>query len=74
MGYEKEKKKNKKKEDRLRKKVIKKYHRELFFQNELADRYNIKKNSGIKFIIDEEDNKNKKQDNDIDNVYKKTYN
>ena len=37
-------------------------------------RYNIKKNSGIKFIIDEEDNKNKKQDNDIDNVYKKTYN
>jgi hypothetical protein len=74
LGYEKEKKKNKKKEDRLRKKVIKKYHRELFFQNELADRYNIKKNSGIKFIIDEEDNKNKKQDNDIDNVYKKTYN
>ena len=46
-----------KKEDELRKKLLKKYHRELFYENDLADKYNIKKNSGIKFI-QEDDNEN----------------
>ena len=47
-------KKKTKKEDKLRKVAIKRYHRELFFQNEIADKYNIKKNQNIKFIEDEE--------------------
>ena len=48
------KKKQTKKEDKLRKIAIKRYHRELFFENEIADKYNIKKNQNIKFIEDEE--------------------
>jgi hypothetical protein len=47
-------KKQNKKEDKLRKVAIKRYHRELFFENEIADKYNIKKNQNIKFIEDEE--------------------
>ena len=47
-------KKKTKKEDKLRKVAIKRYHRELFFENEIADKYNIKKNQNIKFIEDEE--------------------
>ena len=47
-------KKQTKKEDKLRKVAIKRYHRELFFENEIADKYNIKKNQNIKFIEDEE--------------------
>ena len=68
LGYETKNKKIKKKEDRLRKIAIKKYHRELFFENEFADKYNIKKNSGIKFIFDIDDNnENKKKKDDADN-------
>ena len=65
LGYENKNKKIKKKEDRLRKIAIKKYHRELFFENEFADKYNIKKNPGIKFIldIDEKKENKKKKDN-----------
>ena len=70
LGYDKKKKKNKKKEDRLRKIAIKKYHRELFFENEFADKYNIKKNSGIKFIFDIDDNnENKKKKDDEEDNY-----
>ena len=66
LGYEYKKKKNREKEDLLRKRVIKKYNRELFFENKFADKYNIKKNSGVKFIFynNEEDNKQKKKDED----------
>ena len=42
-----------KKRKKIRKKLLKKYHRELFYENDLADKYNIKKNSGIKFIQEE---------------------
>jgi len=61
LGYNKKDYRNKKakKEDELRKKLIKKYHRELFYENDLADKYNIKKNTGIKFI-QEDDNENEK--------------
>ena len=66
----KKRKKIKKKEDRLRKIAIKKYHRELFFENEFADKYNIKKNSGIKFIFDIDDNnENKKKKDDEEDNY-----
>lgn len=64
LGYENKNKKIKKKEDRLRKIAIKKYHRELFFENEFADKYNIKKNSGIKFILDIDDKKENKKKKD----------
>ena len=66
LGYENKKKKNRIKEDLLRQRVIKKYNRELFFENEFADKYNIKKNSGVKFIFynNEDDNKHKKKDDD----------
>ena len=66
LGYENKKKKNRIKEDLLRQRVIKKYNRELFFENEFADKYNIKKNSGVKFIFynNEDDNKQKKKDDD----------
>ena len=64
LGYENKNKKIKKKEDRLRKIAIKKYHRELFFENEFADKYNIKKNSGIKFILDFDDKKENKKKKD----------
>ena len=47
-------KKQTKKEDKLRKIAIKRYHRELFFENEIAEKYHIKKNQNIKFIEDEE--------------------
>ena len=71
LGYENKNKKIKKKEDRLRKIAIKKYHQELFFENEFADKYNIKKNSGIKFIFDIiEDNNN--NNNDGENKKKKS--
>ena len=44
------------------KRLIQKYHRELYYENEFADKYNIKKNPGVKFIIDnEEDHKQKKK-------------
>ena len=59
LGYEKKKKKNKIKNEKLRRRVINKYHKELFYQNDFADKFNIKKNPGVKFIIDkEEDNYN----------------
>ena len=64
LGYENKNKKIKKKEDRLRKIAIKKYHRELFFENEFADKYNIKKNPGIKFILDIDDKKENKKKKD----------
>ena len=50
------KKKKLKKEDELRKKLIKRYNKELFFENHIAEKYKIKKNSGIKFIQDDEEN------------------
>ena len=61
LGYNKKDYRNKKpkKEDKLRKKLIKKYHKELFYENDLADKYNIKKNSGIKFIQENDDEKQK---------------
>lgn len=60
LGYNKKDYRNKKakKKDLLRIKLIQKYHKELFYQNEIADKYNIKKNSGIKFIIEDKENKN----------------
>ena len=69
LGYNKRMKRKRKEDDLLRKRVINKYHRELFFQNEFADKYNIKKNSGIKFIIDDEDNNKKKKEDNINNIY-----
>jgi hypothetical protein len=61
LGYNKKDYRNKKpkKEDKLRKKLIKKYHKELFYENEIADKYNIKKNSGIKFIQENDDENQK---------------
>ena len=60
LGYNKKDYRNKKskKEDKLRKKLINKYHKELFYENEIADKYNIKKNPGIKFIKEKETKKN----------------
>jgi len=52
------KKKIKKEDDRLRKKIIKRYNKELFYQNEIADKFQIKKNSGIKFLTDDDDEQN----------------
>ena len=69
LGYNKKRKKIKKEEDILRKKLIKRYHRELFFENELADKYNIKKNSGIKLIIEHDDDKQKNTDDNINETY-----
>ena len=72
LGFDEKKKKIKRKDDRLRKRVINKYHKELFYQNDFADKYNIKKNPGVKFIIDkEEDNYMKnKDDEDKNNIIK----
>ena len=60
LGVNKKDYRNKKakKKDLLRIKLIQKYHKELFYQNEIADKYNIKKNAGIKFIIENKENKN----------------
>ena len=65
----------------MRKIAIKKYHQELFFENEFADKYNIKKNSGIKFIFDiiEDNNNNdgenkKKKSNEENNCYDNNFN
>ena len=64
LGYEKKKKKKIRQENQLRIKLIKKYHKELFFENYIADKYNIKKNKGIKFIIDKNINKVNSDDED----------
>ena len=74
LGYETKKEKRKIKDDLLRKRVIKKYNREIFFQNEFADKYNIKKIPGVKFIIDKEqeekeNNKQKQKKKDFNNTY-----
>ena len=62
LGYKNNlKKKKSKKEDELRKRLIKKYHKELFFENEIADKYDIKKNPNIKFIHDDEEEAKKKE-------------
>ena len=72
LGFDEKEKKKKRKDDRLRKRAINKYHKELFYQNDFADKFNIKKNPGIKFIIEkEEDNyNNNKVDEDKTNVDK----
>ena len=65
LGYnKKDYRKKYKKEDKLRIKLIRKYHKELFYENEIADKYNIKKNSGIKFIQDK-DEEIKKNNNSL---------
>ena len=70
LGYENKIKKHRKKDDVLRKRLIKKYHRELCYENEFADKYNIKKNPGVKFIIDnEEEHKNKKKNENINKTH-----
>ena len=58
LGYNKKnyRKNNLSKKDKLREKLIRKYHKELFYQNDLAEKLNIKKNSGIKFIKDKDEN------------------
>ena len=65
LSLEKRKHKNKslKKEDELRKRLIKKYNKELYFENKIAEKYNIKKNEGIKFIHDEYE-----EENNIDEI------
>ena len=65
LGYENKTKQKRKKEDILRKRLIQKYHRELYYENEFADKYNIKKNPGVKFIIDNEEDHKQKKKNEI---------
>lgn len=67
LGYNKKDYRNKKpkKVDKLNKKLILKYHQELFYENEIADKYNIKKNTGIKFIKEIDESKDMKK-NDME--------
>ena len=68
LGYNKKDYRNKKPKrvDKLNRELIQKYHKELFYENEIADKYNIKKNSGIKFIKEINEEKEIKKNNDTE--------